>query len=115
MTFNLDEIKSAELAEAVAQARRDCEGDFTGPGFQILAVDEDGERVTGDPVHYGLDKTKHPSLSTLRELATEFKPKGAVLLAVEGMGYYFADWGNATERREFAEPSGDCWSVTLTI
>ncbi len=110
----LNTITSAEIAEKVAQAKRDCEGDFTSSEFQILAIDIDEERVSGDPVYYGGVK-RHPSLSTLRELANEFKPQGAVKLVIEGMGYFFADWGNAAERREFAEPSGDWWSVSLSI
>ena len=115
MTFDVYKIKSTELAEAVAEARRECAGDFTGSGFQILAIGEDGERVTGDPVYYSFKETRHPSLSTLRELASEFKPQGAVGLVVEGMGMFLAGYGNAAERREFAEPSGDWWGVTLWV
>ena len=111
----LDTLRADALRDSIRLAKRALEADFTG-GWQILAVDADGDRVTrdGDAVAYQ-SGGEQPTLKLLRELASAWHPKGACELVVEGMGYAFADWGNAIERREHGEPTGEWWQVSVVI
>ena len=118
-TLTLDTLTCRDLHESIRTAKRGVMGDFSC-GWQILAIDKDGERVTsdGDAVAYQNGK-EQPTLRLLRELAAQYTnpahtpvaPRhilnNAVALIVEGMGMTYADWGNAAERREHAEPTGD--------
>jgi hypothetical protein len=112
---SLSTLRADGLRDSIRLAKRSLEADFTG-GWQILAVDADGERVTsdGDAVAYQLGK-EQPTLKLLRELAATNRKRGAVELIVEGMGYAFADWGNAIERREHGEPTSEWWQVAVRI
>ena len=111
----LDTLRADALRDSIRLAKRALEADFTG-GWQILAVDADGDRVTrdGDAVAYQ-SGGEQPTLKLLRELASAWRPNGACELVVEGMGYAFADWGNAIERREHGEPTGEWWQVSIVI
>jgi hypothetical protein len=124
----LSTLDRASLEAAVKQAKREADADFFGGGCQILAVDADGERVTGDPVSEHASAA--PPIRLLKQLAYEYgiprrgrfdRPEDiAVELIVEGQGYYFAEfngkrWGNAVERREHGEPSGDWWQVSIRL
>jgi|TARA_R100000084_G_scaffold108321_2_gene70688 hypothetical protein len=114
----LGTLRADALRDSIRLAKRALESDFTG-GWQILAVDADGDRVTsdGDAVAHGL-ASDQPTLKLLRELAASWGPETdyeARELVIEGMGYAFADWGNAIERREHGEPTGEWWQVSVVI
>ena len=111
-TLTLATLTCYDLHESIRDAKRGVMGDFSG-GWQILAIDKDGERITGDPVAYQ-KKSNLPSLKLIRELAQTYSGQ-VVEIVVEGMGYDLADWGNAAEQRENAEPTGDWWQVTISI
>ena len=110
--LTMTSLTSEALTDSVRTAKRSVMGDFSG-GWQILAIDKDGERVTGDPVAYQF-MSNPPSLKLIRELAQTYAGQ-AVEIIVEGMGYALADWGNAAEQREHAEPTGDWWQVHIGI
>ena len=109
--LKLEELTRYDLHEAIREAKSGGMGDFSG-GWQILAIDKDGERVNGEPVAYQ-ERRNLPSLKMIRQLADDYKGQ-AVQLIVEGMGMALADWGNAAEQRENAEPTGDWWEVTIS-
>ena len=111
----LNTLRADALRDSIRLAKRALEADFTG-GWQILAVDADGDRVTrdGDAVAYQ-SGSEQPTLKLLRELASAWRPEGACELIIEGMGYAFADWGNAIERRNNGEPTGEWWQVSVVI
>ena len=111
-TLTLATLTCYDLHDAIRDAKHCVMGDFSG-GWQILAIDKDGERITGDPVAYQ-KKSNLPSLKLIRELAQTYSGQ-VVEIIVEGMGYELADWGNAAEQRENAEPTGDWWQVTISL
>jgi len=111
-TLPLATLTCYDLHDAIRDAKRGVWGDFSG-GWQILAIDKDGERVNGEPVAYQ-ERSNLPSLKKIRQLAEDYKGQ-AVELIVEGMGMALADWGNAAEQRENAEPTGDWWQVTISL
>jgi hypothetical protein len=111
-TLNIATLTCHDLHESIRTAKRGVMGDFSG-GWQILAIDKDGERVTGDPVAYQ-ERSNLPSLKLIRELAQTYSGQ-AVEIIVEGMGMALADWGNAAEQREHAEPTGDWWQVSISL
>ncbi len=80
-------------------------------GWQILAIDADGERIDGGPCAYQEKGGNPPSLKTIRTLMDSHPD--AVELVVEGMGMVFSETGNAIERREHAEPNGEWWQVSI--
>jgi len=107
-----NELTSYDLHEAIRDAKRGVMGDFSA-SWQIVAIDKDGERVNGEPVAYQ-ERSNPPSLKKIRQLAEDYKGQ-AVELIIEGMGMALADWGNAAEQRENAEPTGDWWQVTISL
>tara|TARA_R100000231_G_scaffold106614_1_gene78940 strand:+ start:72 stop:440 length:369 start_codon:yes stop_codon:yes gene_type:complete len=111
-TLTLANLTCYDLHESIRDAKRDVMGDYSG-GWQIVAIDKDGERVNGEPVAYQ-EGNNLPSLKRIRGLAEDYSGQ-AVEIIIEGMGYVLADWGNAAEQRENAEPTGDWWQVIISL
>ena len=111
--LQLSNLKAKEVFEEVQKARKQSHGDFTASGYQILALDANGERITDDPIYYG--KTFYPSLTLLKNLAKEFYSVGVIELIIEGMAYNLSGYGRLFEQRRDAEPTGDWWQVDVVV
>ena len=103
-------LNSRQIRTAVEIAKLAMDADYSS-GWQILAIDADGERIDGGPCAYQEKGGNPPSLKTIRTLMDSHPD--AVELVVEGMGMVFSETGNAIERREHAEPNGEWWQVSI--
>lgn len=103
-------LSSHQIRTAVEIAKLAMDADYSA-GWQILAIDDEGKRITGEPIAYQRKGSNPPSLKTIRTLM-DSHPE-AVELVIEGMGMVFSETGNAIERREHAEPNGEWWQVSI--
>ena len=103
-------LSSHQIRTAVEIAKMAMQADYSAC-WQILAINDKGERITGEPIAYQRKGSNPPSLKLIHDLMA-LHPE-AVELVIEGMGMVFAESGNAIERREHAEPNGEWWQVSI--
>ena len=103
-------LSSHQIRTAVEIAKMAMDADYSAC-WQILAIDDKGKRISGEPIAYQRKGSNPPSLKLIHDLMA-LHPE-AVELVIEGMGMVFSETGNAIERREHAEPNGEWWQVSI--
>lgn len=99
--FEDDEL--VDLFETTLQDELDDGADVCDPDWEIVAIDEDGERVTGDPVG---DGEGPPSIELLKEYFSRYPE--AVELSIQGTSYVYGRGFDDEEREIFG-----WWSVEI--
>lgn len=107
--LQLSKAARAAAAECIALARRnDPQCHFTQRGVEVLAIDQDGERI-GDPLDY-LD-VKQLSGKCLQAIITDHAPAQYHSICVQGGLDCYSSFQDAMQYPDDYEPMADTWEV----